>query len=41
MTLAELPKTDFYTERDGIHWTQKTAQRMLKHWEEQGNQQRP
>lgn len=35
--LPELPKTEFITERDGINWTQKTADRLLQYWIEQGN----
>lgn len=37
-TLSELPRTEFDTERDGIHWTQKTAKRILNYWIEQGNE---
>lgn len=35
--LTELPKTEFHTEKDGIHWTHKTAERILQHWIDQGN----
>lgn len=27
-----LPRTQFHTERDLIHWTKETSQNMLKHW---------
>lgn len=40
-TLTELARTEFFTERDRIHWTHKTAQCMFNHWVEQGNQLTP
>lgn len=41
MYLPELPKDEFMTERDGIHWTQKTADRILQQWVQQGNYRSP
>lgn len=41
MCLPELSKDEFMTERDGIHWTQKTADRILQHWVKQGNYKSP
>lgn len=36
-TLLELPRVDFVTERDMVHWTTDTATRLLEHWIQQGN----
>lgn len=36
-TLLELPRTEFATERDAIHWTTDTAARLLDYWVQQGN----
>lgn len=35
--ISELSRSEFSTERDGIHWTHATAARLLRHWTQQGN----
>lgn len=35
--LPELPRTEFHTEQDAIHWTPHTAARLLQHWTKWGN----
>lgn len=36
-SISELSRSQFSTERDGIHWTHNTAARLLRHWTQQGN----
>lgn len=36
-SISELSRSEFSTERDGIHWTHNTAARLLRHWTQQGN----